>query len=360
MSRVDNARSALSLDEFIALNDEVAALIRAGVPLEQGLVELGQDLPGRLGHVAQEIGRRIQSGETLGHILISNDSAYPVIWRAVVAAGLRTGKLVTALEGISTTARRVVEMHRGIRTAMVYPLVVTAFAFASFVLLVTQLAPIIHSAYQDLTSASDPFLEKLVWLGQSAKWWGTGIPIAAAILLGAWWRRSEQAPGIAHSRSALFSWQWWPSLGRSLRNSRMATFAEMLSLLLRQTVPLDEALLLAGDASGDQALSRVVRAIGERLRRGEVITPREAREIGFPPLLGWLLTSDRQQGSLPAILSEIADRCRQQAAREASRTIAYLPIAVTVLLGGTATLIQSFALFWPVSRMLYDLGAPLP
>ena len=34
---------------MIALNDEIAALVRAGVPLEQGLGHLGGDLPGRLG-----------------------------------------------------------------------------------------------------------------------------------------------------------------------------------------------------------------------------------------------------------------------------------------------------------------------
>jgi type II secretory pathway component PulF len=136
----------------------------------------------------------------------------------------------------------------------------------------------------------------------------------------------------------------------------MATFAETLALLLEHQTPLGEALLLSGDASGDRELRKVVRVIGQRLQRGEVITPREAKTIGFPPLLAWLLTSNSQPANLSLALSQIADRCRQMSARETSRAIAFLPIAVTALVGGTVTLLQALALFWPISRMLYDLG----
>jgi general secretion pathway protein F len=356
VAQPETTRTALSLDEFIALNDEVVALVRAGVPLEQGLVELGEDLPGRLGQVARDIGQRIQAGETLAHILLSENSAYPPLWRAVVAAGLRTGKLSVALEGISATARRIAEMQRGIRAAMIYPWVVTAIAFASFILLVTVIAPRMSAAVQDLTQIRNPFLDSLVWLGGSVQWWGTLIPAAAALYLltSSWrWRHSLTLHDGRNSRSG---WQWWPGIRRAMRNSRMATFAQTLALLLEHKTPLEEALLLSGDASGDRQLRDVVRVIGQRLRRGELITPQEAKKINFPPLLAWILSSRNQPDNLPLVLTQIADRCRQSSVRETSRTIAFLPLAVTALVGGTVTLVQALVLFWPISRMLYDLG----
>ena len=39
----------VTLDQLIALNDEMAALVRAGVPLERGLIEAGRDLRLALG-----------------------------------------------------------------------------------------------------------------------------------------------------------------------------------------------------------------------------------------------------------------------------------------------------------------------
>ena len=41
----------ISIDELAALNDEIAALVRAGVPLDRGLLGAGGDLPGGLGRI---------------------------------------------------------------------------------------------------------------------------------------------------------------------------------------------------------------------------------------------------------------------------------------------------------------------
>src|SRR5262245_19183177 len=97
---------SLSLEQFIALNDELAALARAGVPLEKGLADVCRDLPGRLGAAAQTLGVRLNAGEGLAQIIAEDQSAFPPVYRAAVLAGLRSGRLAVALEGISTTARR--------------------------------------------------------------------------------------------------------------------------------------------------------------------------------------------------------------------------------------------------------------
>ena len=67
MSTVSGDRSAagsLSLEHLIALNDEIAALIRAGLPLERGLLSVGSDLPGRLGEVTRQVADGMGRGTT--------------------------------------------------------------------------------------------------------------------------------------------------------------------------------------------------------------------------------------------------------------------------------------------------------
>ena len=66
---------AWSLDDFVALSEEIAALSRAGIPLSEGLADLSQDLPRPLAQSVQEIGRRLAQGETLDQVLaIADDS----------------------------------------------------------------------------------------------------------------------------------------------------------------------------------------------------------------------------------------------------------------------------------------------
>ena len=61
MSLVNNSAS-ISLDELVALNEEMAALVRAGVPLDAGMADLGGDLPGKLGVLATQIKPETLSG----------------------------------------------------------------------------------------------------------------------------------------------------------------------------------------------------------------------------------------------------------------------------------------------------------
>jgi len=355
-----SSAKAVSLDELIALNDEMAALVRAGVPLEQGLVEIGRDMSGRLGRTATEMGERMKAGESLPEILASDERAFPPVWRAVFEAGVRSGDLSSALEGMSTTGRRVAELRRAVGVALVYPIVVLAVAYGLFVLTVTHLAPETLRAYENLTSSSDPFLASIVGLGRTAKWWAIWPPLVVVLLLGIRWCRSGRAcmsrgrterPGRAAS-----SRRTWPTIRQSLRDGRMATFAEILSLLVKQRIPLHEAIVLAADASGDRGLSGAAREIADRQRSGEIIGGQDRIPAPFPPLLGWQVLAGVHQPNLSETLLITADSYRQRAASAAAWASLYLPVVLTVVFGGTATLLQAMVTFGPIIKMLYELA----
>ena len=357
-----NGGSPISLDQLVALNEEMAALVRAGVPLEQGLGEIGRDMPGRVGEIATQLGERMQAGESLSQILATDEKVFPPVWRAVVQAGQRSGYLAGALEGLSTTVRRAAELRRAVGSALVYPLTVVALAYGLFVFLVVHLAPTTVGVYESLTSSSDPLLTWMVWLGETAKWWAAWPPLVVVLILVIRWYRSGRASmaqgGAVTARSSGFFRRRWASVGQALHDGRMATFAEMLSLLIKQQVPLQEAIVLAADASGDRGLSRAAREVADRQQAGEVFESRDAVPVPFPPLLGWLVMAGADQPGISDTLLETADSYRRRAARAATWTAMYLPILLTAVFGGAATVLQGVAPFGPICRMLYELGQP--
>ena len=97
----------LTLEQLAALSDEIAALSRAGVPLDRGLKELARELPGRLGRVAGSVGDQLTLGQPLAQIVADLGALLPPAYQTVIAAGLRAGRLPAALEGVSRSARRV-------------------------------------------------------------------------------------------------------------------------------------------------------------------------------------------------------------------------------------------------------------
>lgn len=183
-------KKSLVLDDLVALNDEMAALVRSGVPLEQGLTQLARDLLGRMGAVAKQLGGRLAAGERLEQVFGSEGSDFPPVWRAVVAAGVRSGHLAAALEGLSKTGRRIGEMRRAAGMALIYPLIVAAAAYGLFVLTVTQLAAMVSFATEDATRETDPLLAKMAWLRETAPSWAVWPPLIVLVALAVAWYRS--------------------------------------------------------------------------------------------------------------------------------------------------------------------------
>ena len=55
--------ATITLDEIVALNDEMLALVRAGMPLEQGLADVAHDVRGNLGRISGMLAERMARGE---------------------------------------------------------------------------------------------------------------------------------------------------------------------------------------------------------------------------------------------------------------------------------------------------------
>ena len=93
---------SITIEQLFALNEEIRALVRAGVPLERGLHTAARDLRGRLGRITGALAGRLNRGESLVQALEAEKQVLPPLYRAVVEAGARSGQLPVALEGLTT------------------------------------------------------------------------------------------------------------------------------------------------------------------------------------------------------------------------------------------------------------------
>jgi general secretion pathway protein F len=162
-------------EDLIALTEEMAALVRAGVPLEQGLTQVARDLARRPGTIAAELARRMQAGESLTHILASSPETFPPSYCAVVEAGMRSGRLPAALEGLASASRQLAEMRRMTRLAMLYPVFVALLAYGLFIGSLIWLQPRITHTYEVMEAPPSAINLALADLGRSAPDWATPL-----------------------------------------------------------------------------------------------------------------------------------------------------------------------------------------
>ncbi|OHB72501.1 MAG: hypothetical protein A2V70_00835, partial [Planctomycetes bacterium RBG_13_63_9] len=337
-----------------------AALVRAGVPLEPALAELGGDLPGRLGKIATMLADRTRSGQSLLEALGERSAQVPGVYRAVVEAGLRAGRLPAALEAMAGSIRRLAETRRGIAAAALYPLLVLMIAWGALAFFASTIAPRLSEFFEQfdlLGPATRGLFGLFVRCGHWAVYWGPAVPVAVVVLAGVWWFRSGRA-AIAEPRRGDRLIGWLPWMGRMLRWSRTATFLEVLALLVDSDVPLHDAVTLAAGASGDPRMLAAAKDLAAMLERGQQPDRSQGHGKCLPPLLCWLIAAGRRHGTLLPALRHAADTYARRARHQAHLASVLLPIVFTLAIGGGITLFYALTLFAPYTSMLRGLGGP--
>jgi general secretion pathway protein F len=350
------AKSAgsITIDQLLALNDEIAALVRAGVPLERGLVVAARELHGRLGRITSALGSRLSRGESLVQALEGEKQSIPPLYRAVVEAGARSGRLPVALEGLARYVRGFSEARSAIGLALWYPLLVLCLAYTLFIGLVTLVVPRFITAFDALGLQTPGPLSYLHWVGQTVDYWWLGGPILL-VLVGLVWVGSGRA---ARFGSRGLGWlRMFPWMGSLLADYETANFAELLALLLEHHVTYPDALMLAAESTGDARLVAGMRQLAAALTRGESakLALASVDRRALLPMLRWVLASGQEQGSLVAGLHNLTDVYRKRARYKAEQLYVFLPLVLLITIGAGAVLLYGLALFLPVIDLLQQL-----
>jgi len=346
----------VTIDQLIALNEEIVALVRSGSPLERGLVQAGDDLPGRLGSAAKVLGERMARGEDLVSALEAEKDSIPTLYRAVVEAGSRTGDLGAALQGLTRYLKGYAETRSAIGLALWYPLLVVTMAFALMLGIVTEFVPRFREAFEHLGLPGTQPLAFFERMGELAPYWAPIWPVALCLLAFAWWRSGR---AVQFGRNGWSFLSFFPWLRPLLRDHQSAGFAELLALLLENKVAYPDAVTLAAEATGSGPLIDEARAFSKHLEQGRAA--REAlfgaSEEAFSPLMRWVLGNDKQ-GSIIEALRNLAPMYRKRAAYRAAKLRLFFPSIVMILVGASATLLYSLTLFLPLTGMLNRLAGP--
>jgi general secretion pathway protein F len=275
----------------------------------------------------------------------------PPIYQAMVTAGLQSGRLSDAMEGMTRAAQHIADLRRLLLMSMVYPLAVFLMAYGLFVGMLFYVLPTLIMFSE---KESGWLLRALGTISGSAAVWGPAIPIVVVVLWLAWLFQTSRAMSMQPSSGA-----WNPRLPMifsMVRDARYATFAELLGLMVDHGVPLDRGLVSAAAATGDTQLKNSANAVAGQVTRGGEPDV-ELTGQRFPTLVRWALGAS-SHGRLAECLRSAAAAYQQRVVRRADLLRIYLPALLTLFIGGTATLVYALSLFAPFTQMLHQIAAP--
>ena len=345
--------SSAKLDQLIGLCDEIAALVRAGLPIETSLADMSRDEQTKTAKHLAQLAEQLGTGQSLAEA-IRNDPVFPPVYTAVVEAGIQSGNLAGALDSIAQSARMLRDCRTFLVQTALYPMVLFTtmwFIFIGLFLFVGPRFVEVFEAYQITT----PLLVPMQWATTNttnALGVMMLVPIALWAIFLLWCSRSSRGNLIQSSgRAGFFNWVPW--LGRAATQMQVATFAQIFSMLVKSSVPLDQAILLAAKATSDRYWSREnLEQLRQRITAG--------RENPYPrspisPLIIWALGISEQSVLLEG-LEQYAKMARVRADLLVARCELILPGVVTFAFAALIGTCYCLTVIWPYTHILEVLS----
>ena len=342
--------SAVSIDQLTALNDEIAALVRAGVPLEQGLATIGRQQRGPHGRAAEKLAERLQRGDSLPAAVEAAGLPLPASYRAVIAAGLASGSLPEALAAVNRQAGAAASLRATLRRAAIYPLVVCLVAWILLVVVLGRLVPAFEQWYANPQVAWQyGFLSSL---REAPELWFLAGPAVLLLAAAAMW-----LPGFLSGRRA--SWMLrLPVLKGPGERYEWSTFSELLAMLVEHEVPAPQALRLAAESCSLPELKQLAHETATAIEHGQpadsvpgLIDTRSA----VPAALRGQLRHGLRQARVAVRLRQLAEDWQIQAGHQAMLIVSAVVPLVVAAIGGVVVLLYCLAVFLPLTQLLQDL-----
>jgi general secretion pathway protein F len=345
----------ISLDELILLNDEIRSLLRAGVPLELGLRGSAARIRGRLGELTERLATRVESGTSLMSALDAEQDRIPNTYRAILAAGVRSGRFDDVLGSVSEYAAALRDLRSHVRRALVYPAMVIGLGYALFVGLMLFFVPEVDRTYRIFRIQDAWWLPPLRWLHETIWIWGPGLPLAAMLLIwgpAVWdWLRGVLAPGGADRPMRLGLVRSVPGVGGVIRNAQLARFAHLFAVLAEHGVPFAECARLSAAGTGDRRLADSMRDAASLVESGRPLDEALKPDRALSPFLRWQILMGARQSRLAPALRQAAEVYRQRAMIRADWIQQVLPVLLVLVIGGGATVLYALIVFVPLSSL---------
>ncbi len=342
------------LEDLIALNQELAALVRAGIPLELGLKQHATAWPSRFAALSERISQRLSGGQSLVDALRQEGPAVSPAYAAVIEAGLQSGRLPEALEQLANLGLTLQDLRRRVWLAAVYPIMVCTLAYVLFVGFVILCVPIWTETREAMMLPRHWLFDALAGLHATVRYWGPGIPLAiVAMAAFQIMRRSfTDSVGVWQQFRSLL---WMPGVSSMYRQFLRAQFARLCAVLVEHEIPAGRAVTLAAESTGDTRLISAAGEISGHLERGATWSQAVNSAERLPEFLRWMMMAGEKQQALPAVLHQAADTYQLRAEHWQWWLQNVLPVFLVTIVGGGMVLLYSLGLFSPLLLFWNDL-----
>src|SRR6202035_1994040 len=335
--RSGRRRKRVPTDEFLVFNQELAALLKAGLPLLQALELMLERLANpNFKAVLTEVRDRVKAGGDLWGACASSGEMSPRLYPSALKAGERSGELEQVIRRFIRYLKLVLEARKRVISALIYPAVLVGLSITMIVVMTIFVVPKFQIFFGDLNGEL-PLLTR-VTLGISKlasartfivwNWAWVLLAIAAAV---AFVRRLNRTPEgqikIDGVKLRL------PLLGPVLHRFALSEFSRSLATLLTGGIPLVPAFEIAVSSVGNaQVRAKLVPTI-QRVREGKPFHTALEESGVFTDMSIDMVKVGEATGSLDEMLGNVSELLDDQVETRMARLLTLVEPMMLVFMG---------------------------
>jgi type IV pilus assembly protein PilC len=346
-TRQDGSRrgARVKANDFLLFNQQLAALLRAGIPILQAISMLRRRATSvRLRVVLEEVEDAIRGGAALSQAFAAQGAIFPRIYTASILAGERSGALDEVLSRYVTYMRRSVALRRKIRGALAYPSFLLVASLGMVVFLVVYVVPRMSELFAgfggNLPTVTQIVLAISGWLTGNIFWLAPLIIVGSIVLV--IWSRTFQGRLTIDAMMLRI-----PLAGKLLVQLAVAQASRSLATLLAGGITLVESWEIAAESITNLELRRRSSEILPMIREGQSFTESLEAAKWLPELAIDMIGIGERSGSLREMLDEVATFYDAEGEVRLEQLTTTLEPAILVVMGGIVVVIL-LAIYLPI------------
>lgn len=317
-------------DRILALK-QLALLLKAGVPLVQGI----GTLKNQAGHpvLAEAFAgmeKRLRGGDTFTNALALAMPTLPPYVNQLAASGEAIGHLGQALDDAASQMAYDRQMRQDIRNALTYPAILitagtTAVLFI-FIIVVPRFSAMIANAKEPLPWISAVVIKTGMFLSTHK------LLLLAAVSGLVWFAYSifKSPRRLAQMREFLAG---LPLIGIWLKEAEVARWASMLGTMLSNGVDLIKGLQLARDGVTLSSLRDKLDQAAKLVRAGQALSAAIGAQQAFSDTALSLIQVGEESGELPTMLKSLAALYEDTSRQRMKQFLLFLEPCAILLIG---------------------------
>lgn len=346
-------RRRIGRQELLVFNQELATLLKAGMPLVQSLDILRQRVANAtFKAVLDGVYDKVKAGTALSEAFADHPDLFPAVYSATLMAGERAGNLDEVIRRYVSYEKVVGAVRRRTISALIYPMILVTMMLILVGIIVLRVVPAFSEFYGQF-GRQLPMSTRVIIAVSNFVISNLAIIlvaiVAGALALVSWWKRPGQRTRIDRLLLEL------PWAGETFRKFATSQLARTLATLLGGGIPLVNALEIAGRSMTNRYLAGELGDVTRSVREGQSFAAGLRSRGVFPDVAVKMVEVGESTGALQEMLTSLAEFYEEEIETEVGRFITLIEPVILIVMGAVIALVV-MALYMPLFELSSVVG----